>query len=128
MTWTCPKCRKPSLIILPGQKYSDTDEKAPLSCTECHGVWIPPAAADQLRHNDAPLPHGPHDDEQHDSADKRGGLCPRGHGMLTRAKVELTPVFYLDRCNACRGVWFDAGEWERTAALPMFTELDRLWD
>jgi Zn-finger nucleic acid-binding protein len=60
--------------------------------------------------------------------DRRTGLCPMGHGILLRARVESDQVFYLERCGLCRGVWLDRGEWQRLAAALFLDHLDDLWD
>jgi Zn-finger nucleic acid-binding protein len=63
--------------------------------------------------------------------DKKGGVCPFGHGLLAWARVELddgVEVFYLERCSTCSGVFFDDGEWDRLAHSRMLAHLDDLWD
>jgi len=60
--------------------------------------------------------------------DVRTGLCPWGHGILIRARVQVDRVFHLERCSACRGVWLDKGEWQRLAAAEFLDHLDDLWD
>jgi Zn-finger nucleic acid-binding protein len=63
-----------------------------------------------------------------EDADARAGFCPNGHGFLRRARVEVAHPFHLDRCEACAGVWFDAGEWAIVAASEWLKHLDDLWD
>jgi Zn-finger nucleic acid-binding protein len=60
--------------------------------------------------------------------DKRTGLCPMGHGILLRARVDSEQIYYLERCGFCRGVWLDRGEWQRLAAALYLDHLDDLWD
>jgi Zn-finger nucleic acid-binding protein len=60
--------------------------------------------------------------------DARTGLCPFGHGILIRAKVDLEDPFYLDRCPECAGIWFDAGEWSTLAQSHLLANLEDLWD
>jgi Zn-finger nucleic acid-binding protein len=60
--------------------------------------------------------------------DKRTGLCPFGHGILLRARVDDNSTYYLERCGACRGVWLDRGEWQKLAASLYLDHLDDLWD
>src|SRR5206468_12025110 len=55
-------------------------------------------------------------------------LCPGCRGLLVRARVEASHPFHLDRCPACAGVWFDAGEWAAVASTEWLTHLDDLWD
>lgn len=63
--------------------------------------------------------------------DKKGGVCPFGHGLLARTRVELDDggdTFFLERCSTCSGVFFDDGEWARLAHSRMFAHLEELWD
>ena len=60
--------------------------------------------------------------------DHRTGLCPHGHGILIRARVEAGRQFHLERCGICRGVWLDKGEWQHLAANHFLEHLDDLWD
>ena len=50
--------------------------------------------------------------------------CPKCHGLLERYMLMNFP---LDRCQACRGVWFDKDEIDAIAALvgrsPLFTPM-----
>jgi Zn-finger nucleic acid-binding protein len=59
--------------------------------------------------------------------DAKAGLCPEGHGILIRARVEVDQPFYLDRCFKCGGVWFDSGEWQRLATHHLLGVLPEIW-
>ena len=59
--------------------------------------------------------------------DARTGLCPEGHGMLIRARVEAESPFYLERCSVCRGIWFDRGEWRLLAENHLLGHLSDFW-
>jgi Zn-finger nucleic acid-binding protein len=63
-----------------------------------------------------------------ESLDAVAGMCPAGHGLMTRARGEGVLRFSLDRCAVCRGVWFDAGEWAVVAGGQWLRHLDELWD
>jgi Zn-finger nucleic acid-binding protein len=65
--------------------------------------------------------------EQEDKNDKHTGLCPDGHGIMLRAKVDIDEPFYLERCTHCGGVWFDNGEWKRVIDNHLLTSLSDLW-
>ena len=56
------------------------------------------------------------------------GFCPRCRGLLVRARVDGEHPFHLDRCPACGGIWFDAGEWALVASSEWLSHLDDLWD
>lgn len=60
--------------------------------------------------------------------DARTGLCPNGHGILIRAKVDLEEPFYLERCGECAGIWFDRGEWNKLARSHLLSNLNDLWN
>jgi Zn-finger nucleic acid-binding protein len=61
-------------------------------------------------------------------ADQLPGFCPRCRGILERARVVDEHPFHLDRCPACRGIWFDSGEWAAVASTEWLHHLDDLWD
>src|SRR5205823_4079907 len=79
---------------------------------------------------DAHLPPQPDDAavEAAPQADALPGFCPRCRGILSRARVDTDHPFHLDRCNVCRGVWFDAGEWAAVASTEWLSHIDDLWD
>lgn len=131
MTRLCPKCRMPALYPLSQDRAAPTPAGPvpPSTCDKCHGVWLP---AEAIRRGgsvpgltlaeDTPTP-------QAAEADQRAGLCPGGHGLMRRARVEVGPrSLHLDRCSACNGTWFDAGEWATIAASQWLRHLDDLWD
>ena len=60
--------------------------------------------------------------------DGRTGLCPEGHGILIRARVDAEPPFFLERCAVCHGIWFDKGEWNELAQSHLLEHLHELWD
>jgi Zn-finger nucleic acid-binding protein len=98
-----------------------------LECPQCRGIWLPRSIIDAWRNHpfvevdDGSMPSIPPDD-------LRTGLCPLGHGILIRARVEADRVFHLERCGTCRGIWLDKGEWQRLAAARFLDHLDDLWD
>lgn len=116
---SCPKCRSSLTPTLTGSPLA-------LGCRSCGGLWaregalavLPPELGD-VGDPDARAPN-----------DDRTGLCPDGHGILLRARIERegAATFYLERCSACRGLWFDAGEWARIASSELGPRLDALWD
>lgn len=62
-----------------------------------------------------------------DDMDKKTGLCPAGHGIMIRARVALDQPFYLEKCTACGGIWFDKGEWLRIAEHNLADSLPAIW-
>jgi hypothetical protein len=59
--------------------------------------------------------------------DKRTGLCPSGHGIMIRARVDIDEPFYLEKCATCGGIWFDNGEWIRLAGNNLVDVLGSIW-
>jgi Zn-finger nucleic acid-binding protein len=120
---TCPKCKTQTLAPLAEERVIDPDIVPPSRCAACRGVWLPHGAIEQ--HVVPPsidtAPAAP-------AADELPGFCPGCRGILVRARVEATHPFHLDRCPACAGVWFDAGEWAAVASTEWLTHLDDLWD
>lgn len=120
----CPKCRTELLVPV---HEADVPSGA-RRCARCHGHFLSHDAVEglgqvvELRLNDAPWPAAA-------SADRQTGLCPDGHGIMRRAKVELHDrLFHLERCSACLGVFFDAGELSTLAAMHLLGRIDSFWD
>lgn len=44
--------------------------------------------------------------------DRKAKLCPECHTSMFRYTVGHGLGFGLDQCPACKGIWFDAAEWE----------------
>jgi Zn-finger nucleic acid-binding protein len=84
-----------------------------LACGGCSGLWVPKAAlAGRL---DAVatrrLFHG--------GGGKLAGMrCPADGGLLWESNIGGV---LIDRCNACGGLWFDAGELQRVLGAVDFT-------
>lgn len=112
----CPKCKNSGLR----KKGSD----ASAHCNKCGGMWL---GGEELP-NFIEKYSEQHDDEVGSSVnDKRTGLCPSGHGILIRAKIEIDEPFYLEKCSACGGIWFDNGEWQRIVNHDLAHNLNELW-
>ena len=111
----CPKC--------PSRRLKKVAGKASFyRCGRCQGLWT-------HLEGGAPfdgLPQTPAESPK--DADARTGLCPEGHGILLRARVELEPAFFLERCSHCLGLWFDSGEWQRLAEAHWLESLPDLFN
>lgn len=116
----CPKCRTTTLVS-PSARASRL-----LRCPSCRGHWLPTdearveAVYDLMESDDTIRPGLP--------TDEKTGLCPSGHGILIRAKVDLDEPFFLERCADCGGIWFDKGEWNKLARSHLLTNLSELWN
>lgn len=134
VTLPCPRCGQASLLkTLPltwGRAARGAEEFPPRSCGACGGLWLPRAQMGQLAAVAASVsggsaaPAAPVTAES--SPDKKAALCPAGHGLMARARTDAG--FALDRCGACGGIWFDAGEWQAVAGSMLVEHLDQLWD
>jgi len=57
----------------------------------------------------------------------RTGVCPEGHGIMTRARVAWDAPQHLERCNRCGGVWFDPGDFSLVVGEGLLDQLQDLW-
>ena len=120
MDSACPKCRDVTL------QHPEGRASRLMRCPACRGTWMPKdearlEAVGSLLDADSTIRPGA-------SEDGRTGLCPGGHGILIRARVDSDPAFYLERCAICHGIWFDKGEWSALAQSHLLEHLDELWD
>ncbi len=125
----CPKCKNISLLdgALP-------DKFAVKSCHDCKGTWIPAgeyeawasrqpynSAVPDLKSNTLNV------DFVQSPFDTKAALCPECRRYLSRAKVNLTTPFYVERCMQCRGIWCDYGEWDILEKLGLHTTIEELF-
>lgn len=110
----CPKCK--------GVKLEKNDSSKPHWCPVCGGVWVSMSDFSQSFEEDINV-------SKFDPAsyDGKTGLCPSGHGIMIRAKIDGDYDFYLERCSHCGGVWFDHGEWQQIAKHHLVENLSNFW-
>jgi len=120
----CPKCASQLLVPVEGVRAS-TGASA-LQCPSCSGFWVPPEVVSLPASVEALSKRERHP-AQPTNEDKRTGQCPDGHGLLRRARVTWHEPYFLERCARCGGVWFDAGEWSRTVADGLLSNLSEIW-
>lgn len=114
----CPKCKTVEL------RASDFSE--PFSCNQCRGTWI---SNEEISKLSVSLLHGDSDKggADNNSNDQKTGLCPNGHGIMVRAKVDVEDPFYLEKCTRCGGIWFDKGELKRITETQLVTNIADFW-
>lgn len=110
----CPKCK--------GVKLEKKDPSKPYWCPDCGGVWV--SMENLSEHFDEDSKTGVFD---HQAYDKKTGLCPAGHGIMIRTRIEGDYPFYLERCTTCGGVWFDHGEWQQISKHHLLDNLADHW-
>ena len=114
----CPKCPDKHLKII-----ALGINPRIWTCVACGGVWVPDGKAAGLD----PPPEISLLVQTGINMDGKAGLCPSGHGILTRARAPIGTTFYLDKCATCSGVWFDQGEWQMVSAAGFVSGLFELW-
>ncbi len=128
----CPKCRRTVLAPTTDVPVPAELSERPLKCEACQGLWLPHVIVESWRAHpiseQLELEAEPAHPSVPPEADHRTGLCPFGHGILIRARVDGPRTFYVERCSPCRGVWLDRGEWKRLASARFLEHLDDLWD
>jgi len=112
----CPKCTD--------QKLRKSGFDAPFDCFTCGGMW--------LAHADLPdffdhLQSSSDSETGHSLNDDKTGLCPAGHGIMLRARIDAEEPFFLEKCGTCGGIWFDHGEWHRIVNAHLADRIHEIW-
>lgn len=111
----CPKCKKITL--------KKKNHNSPYFCENCQGMWV----VDYGSISSLDLDEEDNAVCSEQNNDHKTGLCPAGHGIMSRAKIDIDKPFYLEKCTACGGVWFDKGEWEQIVDNQLNDNLDLVW-
>jgi len=115
----CPKCEREDLTLLDHPPGVAT-------CRACGGMFVPPRRMQGFIEEAETLPVG----ETQSDYDEKTGRCPDDGTIMTRARIELPSsekALHLERCGACKSVWFDAGEWQALAHEHLLEHLDEIW-
>ncbi len=113
----CPKCKDIDLI--------KKDYNAQYVCEVCGGLWL---EFDNLPGFFERLSTEENDELKENINDERTGLCPSGHGIMIRAKIEdISEPFFLEKCSSCGGIWFDNDEWQRILMNNLAENLNEIW-
>ncbi len=116
MILKCPKCPQQDLV---------NGTHGTSRCPACNGIFVPVSRVGELLAAD----DSPEAGTQQPDRDAQGGRCPVDRGIMSRAAVLTSgeaPI-HLERCGTCRGVWFDAGEWNALSAAHLLDHLDEFW-
>ena len=107
----CPKCRADMDQVM----VDDTEVDR---CSNCHGLWFDEGELSKMRNKEAAAAL--------DIGDARTGKthnkiedyrCPRCAGAMNRLVDPEQPHIWFERCDDCRGTFFDAGELTDLATL-----------
>lgn len=112
----CPKCKTSELM--------KPSSNSPYLCQNCGGMWLLNTSNSDF--NSISIENIDESTVENDF-DGVTGLCPSGHGIMIRAKVEIDEPFYLEKCTSCGGIWFDKGEWHRIAENNLAENLGLIW-
>ena len=125
----CPKNKKIELV-----EGTLADTLKVQCCPDCKGTWIPAEhyaswqAQQPLQEASLDLMGTDLDINFVQSPlDTRASLCPECNRYLSRARVEVKPPFYVERCLACGGIWCDRGEWDVLEKLGLHTTIPKLF-
>ena len=122
----CPKCKTVNLQALNSAVAYVGTGALPQRCPRCRGFWVRGSTIFAL-HESGIIDELDAIDEDRPEPDRRTGLCPEAHGILSRARVAWQNPYYLERCSKCGGLWLDAGEWQRLVKDNLIDHLDEIW-
>ncbi|RUM36704.1 MAG: hypothetical protein DSY50_01860 [Desulfobulbus sp.] len=112
----CPKCKT---VELRKRGYD-----SPANCYKCGGMWLGRKQLPQfIEHADS----GINESGGTGHHDEITGLCPSGHGIMIRARIDIDQPFYLEKCPTCGGIWLDYGEWEKIVSNRLVEHLHEFW-
>ena len=125
----CPK--EKNVTLVEGTLSKNLSIKC---CPDCQGAWIPAAAYEGWRRNQLQLSAEPERLTRTVNAtlvrspfDSKAALCPECQHYLSRAKVYFKPVFYVERCTYCGGIWCDKGEWDVLEKLGVHVAIEQMF-
>ena len=98
-------------------------------CPASGGVWIDGTdyQAWRERHWKLQEPEASPGEDMSDSDSPAGKRCPVDGRFLIRHQVGHGLDFHIDLCNACGGLWLDAGEWQALRARDLQDDLTRVF-
>ncbi|HSD18021.1 MAG TPA: zf-TFIIB domain-containing protein [Thermomonas sp.] len=113
-TLTCPKCAGDMRI----QRFPESDG---YRCADCHGLWLPLMANEQLEERAAEI-----DTERYagvSAPEPRTLACPECEFTpLIRMVDAARPDIHFESCKRCYGRYYDAGEFREVSEDPSFLQ------
>ena len=117
----CPTCKTNTL-----SNFELDENLKGYKCNDCEGLWVKgfqywkwiKSHGETIPENsveitvDLPM-----------SDSKQAKVCLECGHMMIRNKVGHGIPFYLDRCSACGGIWFDKNEWKVLKSCNLHDEI-----
>lgn len=115
-TMNCPKCKT---IDLRKRGFD-----SPFNCHKCGGTWLESEKIPEFIESSS---YAGSDLMGESLNDDVTGLCPSGHGIMIRARIDIEETFYLEKCSSCGGIWFDNGEWHKLINSDLAGNISEFW-
>ena len=112
----CPKCKTTNLLR---KSY-----ESPYKCPNCKGMWLENSKIPKFMKENS---LSANEESMETRNDDKTGLCPEGHGIMIRARIDTKEPFHLEKCSKCGGVWFDNGEWQKIVKKNLTDQLAIFW-
>ncbi len=125
----CPKCKDCHLEPRSAE-FDGVGPSAVLACPGCDGIWLHDSNLNKMcvLHDEekaTDFPEAPPAAKA--QSDSKTGLCPECRRLMIRAKLEMDPPFYIEKCGPCDGYWFDKGELDRILNVDVCGNLSVVW-
>jgi Zn-finger nucleic acid-binding protein len=112
----CPKCKT--------HRLHKKDYNASATCPNCGGMWLESRKIPTFIESSEGSTEA---DSGKAVNDGKTGICPNGHGIMIRARIDTQEPFYLEKCPHCGGIWFDKGELREIISNNVADNLDDFW-
>ena len=101
-TFTCPKCKKPTL-----SNFNTSEGVIVDFCDLCYGIWFDKDELAQYVELSKDIPELK---EMEEKARKTDLVCPKCKNLLEELPFSSKTEILIERCPGCEGTFFDAGE------------------
>lgn len=120
----CPNCKS---IFMVKKKVDDGPEV--MECSNCGGFWVKSFEYWKWKSEHS----GPASQVEITATELKSTetnfakICPECSKILHRYEVGKGMDFSLDRCNSCRGIWFDKNEWHIIKSRGLDKEINKIF-
>ncbi len=101
-TFTCPKCKKPTL-----SNFNTSEGIIVDFCDQCYGIWFDKDELAQYVELSKDIPELK---EMEEKARETDLVCPKCETLLEELPFSSKTEILIERCPGCKGTFFDAGE------------------